>query len=381
MAGSGTWVGREAIPRRVGVVQVGGGWAEANPRRGTMNAVYITQHGGVGALTYGDLPEPAIGPNDVNIRVRACAINRLDLYTRAGVRGSRLSLDGPHILGGDVAGDVAEVGSEVTRVKPGDRVVVNPRLTCGQCQLCVGGEEEHCIKPGMLGSTTNGGYAEQVAVPAVNVVPIPDSISYVEAASLPTVFLPCWSILIRRAALKPWETVLILSASSGVGTAGIQVAKNVIGARVITTTSTEVKARKARELGADEVINYTQEDIAERVKELTGGRGVDVVLDHVGADFWPAAMASLAPGGRYGICGVTTGYRVELQMGLMFLKHQTVFGVFMGRKEDLRQIVEMAAKGVIRGVVHQTFPLEEAAKAHEVMDSRNFFGKLVLTVP
>ena len=346
-----------------------------------MKAVYITEHGGFDVLTYGDLPEPEIGPNDVKVRVRACALNRLDVYTRAGVRGTRKSFSGPHILGADVAGDVTEVGSEVTRVTPGERVVVNPRLTCGQCQACVGGSEEFCTRAGMLGSSISGGYAEYVKVPAVNTIALPDSVTYEDAASLPTVFLPCWTILIRRAVLEPWETVLVPSASSGVGTAAIQVAKRVIGARVITTTSTEEKAGKARELGADEVINYTEEDVAERVKELTGGRGVDVVLDHVGADFWPAAIASLAPGGRYGICGVTSGYRAELQMGLMFLKHHTVFGIFMGRKDDLRQIVDAASRGVIRGVIHNTFPLEKAAEAHEAMEGLNFFGKLVLTVP
>ena len=345
-----------------------------------MKAVYITEHGGVEVLSYGDLAEPTPGPNDVKIRVRACALNRLDLFTRAGVRGTRIRFKGPHILGGDLAGEVVEVGGEVTSLKPGDRVVVNPRMACGQCRYCVGGEDELCVRPVMLGSTTNGSYAEYVKVPAVNSVVLPDHLSYEQAASLPTVFLPCWSILLRRASLKPWETVLVLSGSSGVGTAAIQVAKNVLGARVITTTSTDQKAGKARELGADEVINYNREDIEERVKNLTEGRGVDVVLDHVGADFWPAAMASLAPGGRYGVCGVTTGYRAELQLGLLFLRHQTVFGVFMGRNSDLKLIVDMAARGTIRGVIHETFPLEEAAKAHEVMESRDFFGKLVLMV-
>ncbi|MDA0769595.1 MAG: zinc-binding dehydrogenase [Chloroflexi bacterium] len=345
-----------------------------------MKAVYLTEHGGVDVLTYGDLPEPQIGPNEVKIRVRACALNRLDLYTRAGARGTRIRFNGPHVLGGDVSGEIAEIGSQVTRVAVGDRVVVNPRITCNQCRFCVAGEEEFCSSAGMLGASVNGGYAEYVSVPAVNAFPIPDSLSFEQAASLPTVFMPCWTILMRKAQLKPWETVLIPSASSGVGTAAIQVAKKVIGSTVITTTSTEEKAQKARELGADHVINYNTEDIAKRVKEITGGQGVNVVLDHVGSDFWPAATASLAMGGRYGICGVTSGYKAELQMGLMFLRYQTVFGVFMGRKEDLRQIVELAGRGTIQGVIHETFPLQDAAKAHEAMEAVNFFGKLVLTV-
>ena len=345
-----------------------------------MKAVYIEEHGGVEMLTYGDLPEPPIGPNDVKVRVRACSVNRLDLFTRAGVRGTRLPLSEPHVLGGDVAGDVVEVGQEVTRVAAGNRVVVNPRLTCGQCRYCIAGEEELCLRPRMLGSTDNGGYAEYVAVQAVNTVAIPDSMSYEQAAALPTVFMPCWNMLLRRAILRPWETVLVLSASSGVGSAAIQVAKHVIGATVIATTSTPEKALKAKELGADEVIVYTDEDVRDRVTELTARRGADVVVDHVGSDSWPAASAALAPGGRYCICGVTSGYRAELQMGMLFIKNQSVLGVFMGRQEDLRQIVGIAARGVIRGVVHQTFPLEDAARAHEAMEGRGFFGKLVLTV-
>ena len=346
-----------------------------------MKAVYFTQHGGVEVLTYGDRPEPAIGPNDVKIRVRACGINRVDVFTRMGVRGTRLDLAEPHILGGDVAGDVAEAGPEVTRVKPGDRVVANPRLVCGQCQSCISGEEELCVAARMLGTTTSGGYAEYVAVPSVNTVVLPDSVSYEEAASLPTAFMPCWNMLLRRAELKPWETALVLSASGGVGTAAVQVAKHVIGATVIATTSSRDKARKVEGLGADEVVVYTEEDVKDRVLELTEGRGVDVVVDHVGADFWPDAYASLAQGGRYGICGVTSGYRAELQMGLLFTRQQTVFGVYMGRTEDLRQIVQTVEKGTLRAVIHETFPLEKAAEAHSTMEAREFFGKLVLTVP
>lgn len=345
-----------------------------------MKGVYLTEHGDADVLTYGDMPEPSAGPNDVMIRVKACALNRLDIYTRQGARGTRIRFNGPHALGGDVAGDVVEIGSEVSRVKPGDRVVVNPRITCGQCRYCLAGEEELCAAAGMLGSTMSGGYAEYVSVPAANAVNIPDALSYEQAAALPTVFLPCWTILMRRARLQAWETLLIPSASSGVGTAGIQVAKNVIGAKVITTTSSEEKARKALDLGADAVINYNEEDVAARVKELTDGRGVDVVLDHVGADFYPAALASLAMGGRYGICGVTSGYKADLQMGLLFLRYHTIFGVFMGRKEDMRQIVDLAGRGVIKSVIHAAYPLREAVAAHRAMESLNFFGKLVLTM-
>ncbi len=346
-----------------------------------MKAVYITGHGGIDVLQYGDLPEPEIGPNDVKVRVHAAALNRLDVYTRAGVRGTRRrSFDGPHVLGGDAAGKIVEIGSAVRGREIGQRIVVNPRMTCNHCRFCSSGEDEFCESSGMLGSSKSGSYAEYVGVPVTSAVPIPDHLSYEEAASLPTVFLPSWTILVRKAALKRWETALVLSASAGVGTAAVQVAKNVVGATVIATTSTEEKAAQARELGADHVINYTTEDIRERVREITGGRGVDVVLDHVGAEFWPAATASLALGGRYGICGVTTGYRAELQMGMMFTRYQTVFGVFMGRKEDMRQIVEVAGRGTIRGVIHQAFPLSDAARAHEVMESRNFFGKLILTM-
>ena len=317
----------------------------------------------------------------MKVRVRATSINRLDLFTRAGVRGTRIPLSGPHVLGGDTAGDVVEAGAEVSGVAVGDRVVVNPRLTCGVCSQCAQGADDLCASPGRIGSTAQGSYAEYVAVPAVNVVPLPDSVGYEQAASLPTVFLPSWSLLVRKAGLKPWETALVLSASSGVGTAAIQVAKNVVGATVIATTSSREKARMAVDLGADAAVDYTTEDVTVRVKELTGGRGADVVMDHVGADAWPAAMAALAPGGRYGICGVTSGYRADLQMGLLFLKQQTVFGVFMGRRGELRHIVKMAERGLIRGVIHKTYPLSGTARAHEDMEARSFFGKLVLTVP
>ena len=262
-----------------------------------MQAVYIESHGGPEVLTLGDRPEPLIQPNEVKVRVRATSLNRLDLYTRAGDRGLQREFPPPLILGGDCAGEVVEAGDQVAGLKTGDRVVVNPKLTCQQCPACLAGQDDLCPRPTFLGSARDGSYAELVSVPASNAHVIGDGVTYEQAAAVPTTFLPVWNMLVRRIRLRPWETVLVLSASAGVGTAAIQVAKNVIGARVIATTSTAEKAAMARELGADEVINYNEEDITQRVNELTGGAGVDAVVDHVGADFFSKAIRALRPGG------------------------------------------------------------------------------------
>ena len=349
--------------------------------RGCMvKAAYIDSHGGPEVLTYGEVPDPVIGQNEVLIKVQACALNRLDAYSRAGARGTRREFSGPHVLGGDISGEVLDIGDSVTQVKVGDRVLVNPRLTCQQCWYCRSGETELCQGSGMIGVDRWGGYSEYVSVPAANVFQIPDNLTYVQAASLPTVFMPSWNIIVRRANLRPWETILVPSASSGVGTAAIQLAKNVVGATTIATTSTPEKMAHARELGADHVLNYQLEDISDRIKEITGGRGLDVVIDHVGTDVWNSVNRRLAIGARYGICGVTSGYKAELQMGAMFTKHVTMFGVFMGRSEDLRNIIHQAGEGTIKGIVHETYPLEDASRAHQAMESLGFFGKLILTM-
>ena len=344
-----------------------------------MQAVYIEAHGGPDVLTFGERPEPEVGAGYVKVRVRATALNRLDLYTRAGDRGLERQFPPPLILGGDCAGEVAAAGAGVGGLKEGDRVVVNPRLSCQQCPVCYSGQDDLCRRSQFLGSALDGSYAEYVSVPAANVHGIADGVSYRQAAAVPTTYLPVWNMLARRLQLKPWQTVLVLSASAGVGTAAIQMAKDVIGARVIATTSSGEKAAKARELGADAVINYTEEDIRQRVREITDGAGVDCVVDHVGADFFGPAFASLRPGGRYGICGATTGLRAELHLGLLFSQQKEVYGVYMGTKEDMRQITEMLNRGAVRPVVDQAFPLPDAAAAHRAMESAGFFGKLLLT--
>ncbi|HAA95180.1 MAG: zinc-binding dehydrogenase [SAR202 cluster bacterium] len=344
-----------------------------------MKAVYIEAHGGTEVLTYGDRPDPEVKAGEVKIKVRATALNRLDLYTREGGRGLEKEFPPPLILGGDCAGEVAECADDVAGLKVGDRVVVNPRLSCMQCAPCLAGQDDLCRRSRFLGSAIDGSYAEYIAVPAANAHVIADSVSFEQAAAAPTTYLPVWNMLVRRLQLKPWQTVLVLSASAGVGTAAIQMAKDVIGAKVIATTSSAEKAAKATELGADVVINYTDEDIRERVREITGGAGVDCVVDHVGADFFGPAFASLRTGGRYGICGATTGLRTELHLGLLFSQQKEIYGAFMGTKEDMREIVEMLNRGEVKPVVDRTFPLAEAAAAHEAMEATSFFGKLILT--
>ena len=330
-------------------------------------------------MTVGERPEPHAGSGEVKVRVRATALNRLDLYTREGGRGLQREFPPPLILGGDCAGEIAETGAGVVGLKEGDRVVVNPRLSCQQCPACLAGQDDLCRGSRFLGSALDGSYAEYLTIPAANAHRISGVVEFEQAAAIPTTYLPVWNMLVRRLQLKSWQTVLVLSASAGVGTAAIQVAKDVIGARVIATTSTPEKAAKARELGADHVINYTEEDIRERVREITGGAGVDCVVDHVGADFFGPAFASLRPGGRYGICGATTGLRTELHLGLLFSQQKEVYGVYMGTKEDMREIVEMLDRGAVRPVIDQTFPLADAADAHRAMEATSFFGKLLLT--
>ncbi len=343
-----------------------------------MKAAYIEAHGDADVLQYGDRPDPSPGPGDVVVQVKASALNRLDIFTRQGQRGLEREFPPPLILGGDTAGEVVAVGAAVSTLSVGDRVVVNPRLACGVCQWCGAGRDELCRRSRFLGTARDGSYAELVAVPEVNAYRLDAGVAYTDAAAVPTTYLPVWNMAVRRAGLQPWETALVFSASAGVGAAAIQVFKNVVGATVIATTSTPEKAELARSLGADYVINYNAEDITQRVREITDGAGVDLLVDHVGADVWAHGFRALRPGGRYCICGATSGLRAELHLGLLFSRQIEIYGGYMGSREDMRQIVSGLNRGIVRPAIHQVYPLAEAAEAHRAMEAANFFGKLLL---
>lgn len=341
-----------------------------------MKAVIFNKHGGPEVLEYTDVPDPTIKATEVLVEVKACALNHLDVWARGGLPGIEIPL--PHILGNDIAGVVREVGELVSWVNTGDEVMLQPGVSCGHCIECLSGRDNLCRDYDMLGYRRDGGYAQLVAAPAVNVIPKPKKLSWEEAAALPLVTVTAWHMLVTRASVQPGEDVLIHAAGSGVGSIGIQVAK-LRGARVIATAGSEEKLRKARELGADEVVNYRNVDWAKEVKRLTHKRGVDVVFEHTGASTWPGSIASLKPNGRLVTCGATSGFAVQTDLRQVFYRHLTILGSFMGSKAELLEAMKFVENGKIRAVVDQTLPLAEARRAHELMEGRAQFGKLVLT--
>jgi len=340
-----------------------------------MKAVRFHEYGGPEVFKYEDAPEPKILADEVLVRVKACALNHIDVWLRMGVPEWKLPM--PHIVGSDISGQVAAVGPRVTRVKPGDRVLLCPGISCGQCAMCFQGLDSACRQYTLFGVFVDGGYAEYVKSPETNVIPIPAGLDFDEAAAVPLVFITAWHMLFTRAGLKPGEEVLVIGAGSGVGSAAIQIAK-LVNARVIATAGADWKLEKARALGADDVINHTQQSIADEVKRLTNKRGVDVVVDHVGAAVWEACFDSLATYGRLVTCGMTTGADLKLNGQLLFGRQRTILGSFMGGKAELADALKFLAQRRLKAVVDSVFPLQEAALAHRKMESREFFGKILL---
>ena len=342
-----------------------------------MKAITFSDHGGPEVLHYAEVREPEIGANEALVRVRACALNHLDLWVRRGMPGIRIPM--PHIPGSDIAGEVARVGEKVSGVQPGERVLLSPGISCGHCVYCLRGDDNLCRQYTLFGYGVDGGYAEYVASKAVNVIPMPPNLGFEEAAAIPLVFLTAWHMLITRAQLKPDETVLVLGAGSGVGSAAIQIAKTA-GARVIATAGAELKLQKARELGADETFLHSIEHWSREVKRLTDRRGVDVVFEHVGEATWQESLASLAPGGRLVTCGATTGYDGKIDLRYLFTRHISILGSYMGSKAELYPVLDLVKRGLVKPVIDTVMPLTKAREAHERLEKREQFGKIVLRV-
>jgi NADPH:quinone reductase-like Zn-dependent oxidoreductase len=338
-----------------------------------MKAVRIYQFGGPEVLRYEDVPAPEPRKDQVLIQVRACAMNHLDLWVRKGLPGVKL----PHILGSDIAGEVVEVGEYVTAVKPGQRVLLAPMHFCNHCVQCTSGRQNQCPEFTVLGNGVDGGNCQLMAVPEVNVIPIPDTLGFNEAASVPLVFLTAMHMLTGRASIRPGHTVLVLGANSGVGIAAIQIAR-LFNATVIATAGDEKKMQRARELGADYVINHYQQKIGEEVRKITNKEGADIVIEHVGAATWNESMKSLKPGGSVVTCGATTGPDVSIDLRFIYSRQFSLLGSYMGTMGELYAILKHVFSGKVKPVVDRTFPLKEIRAAHEYMEKSQMFGKIVL---
>jgi NADPH:quinone reductase-like Zn-dependent oxidoreductase len=339
-----------------------------------MRAVLISAHGGPEQLRFSEVPEPVPLPGEAMVAVRAVAVNHLDLWVRRGVPGHTFPL--PMIPGCEVAGVLESVPPN-DRWQVGDAVLVAPGFSCGVCIACLSGNDPLCPKYGIFGETRNGGAAAKIAVPLRNLLPKPAALSFAEAAALPLDMLTAWHMLIARAQLRPGETVLVQAGGSGVGSAAIQIAK-LWQATVYATAGSDEKAARARELGADEAINYRTSDFVAEVRRLTAKRGVDIVFEHVGADTFERSLRALARGGRLVTCGATAGAEVTVNLRLVFFKLLSILGSTMGSLAELHEILRHVDAGRLRPVIDRVLPFAEVAEAHRILEAREAFGKIVL---
>ena len=340
-----------------------------------MKATVFKEHGSVDKLIYTDFAEPEISSSEVLVKVKACGINHLDIWVREGLPGITIPL--PHILGCEVTGEIARIGSEVKGLSIGQRVLVVPGISCGKCEYCLSSNDSLCHEFRIMGFQVNGGYAEYAKAPAGNIIPISEKLSFEEWAAVPLVFLTAWNMLKTRGNLATGETVLIHAAGSGIGSAAIQIAR-LSGADVITTVGNDEKLEKARELGADHVINHSKEDFADKVNEFTDGRGVDLVFEHIGPETWEKSLLCLKRGGRIVTCGATSGPTVSFDLRFLFAKQLSVSGCYMGSRRELLEIRKLIESGRLKPVVDSVFPLKDAVAAQTKMLDRKQFGKIVL---
>jgi NADPH2:quinone reductase len=338
-----------------------------------MKAVYFEKHGGDEVLQYGDRPEPVPGPGEVRLAVHAAALNHLDLFVREGVPGVPL----PQIPGADAAGVVDAVGERVTDVKPGDRMLVQPGLYCTECEFCRRGEQSLCTTFRIVGEHVAGTFAEKVVLPRRNFFPVPAGLSFAEAAAFPLAHQTAWRMIVGRAAVRAGESVLIHGVGGGVAMACLEIAV-LCGARVIATTSDDEKGARAREAGAEHVIDYRKEDVAKAIQRLTEKRGVDVVVDTVGEATWMASLKCAARAGRIVTCGATSGPNPKEEIRLLFWKHLSILGSTMANDHEFRALYAAVASGKLRPRVDRSFPLSRAADAYAYMAEGKQHGKIVL---
>lgn len=347
-----------------------------------MKAWRVHKHGGNEVLKWEETPTPTPGPMEVLVKVEAVGLNHLDLWVRKGVPGHKFPL--PLTLGTDSAGTISAFGpgaeKALGKMKVGDRVLVQPGVSCGHCESCLGGFDPLCSKYGIMGETQDGGCSEFVCAPIANLIPISEEMSFEEAASIGIPFLTAWTMIFKKTALKAGETILIQAAGSAVSTAAIQMAK-MVGATVITTAGSEEKEMKAVALGADYVIPYKIRPFRDEVKKILkelGKKGCDVVIDHVGSDTFIDSVKSLAWGGRLACCGATSGSEVTLDLKLLFFKNLAIHGATMGSKADLIRIVDLVSTRKLRTIIHKIMPMADLPKALDLIESRKVFGKIVL---
>ena len=340
-----------------------------------MKAAWFHKHGGPEVLVYEDAPDPEPGPGEAIIKMGAVGVNHVDLDTRAGV--SRFSISFPHILGREFAGEVAAIRDHAAPFKEGDRVWVAGHIPCNHCEYCLSSRDNLCDGESPFGRGVPGAYAEMVKVPVDAVQPLPSHVGFQEAAAAQIAFGTTWHVLINRAAIQPGQTVLIHAAGSGIGSAAIQVAK-LAGATVCTTASTQEKLQKAKELGADHLINYTQEDFAQKVLELTGGQGVDAIMEHIGGEVFTKSLECLKKDGVIVTVGGHGGEVVPLDIIPFFRRELRLVGSRVSTLLELRKVMGLVFEGKLKAVIHRALPLSQAPEAHRLLDSREVFGKVVL---
>lgn len=342
-----------------------------------MKSAYLTGHGGNEVVVVGERPQPARDPGQVLVRMHAATVNRVDLYMRDSGAGIRHAL--PQVMGVDGAGVVEALDPGEALLQPGQRVLLHPGVSCGRCEFCLRGDDVLCTRYQVLGEQRDGTFAEYVSVPARNVLPLPDDWSFAEGAALGVNHLTAWRMLVTRAQLKPWETVLIVGIGGGVSLAGLQIAK-ALGARVIVTSRHADKLEKARALGADVTVDSSREDLGKAALAATGGRGVDVVFENVGSAVWPAVLKALVRGGRLVICGATSGDQPGADLRRLFIRQLQIIGSTLGTVGELQQLLAFCQRHALRPVIGETFALDEVKAAFDLMDSGQQFGKIALTV-